>query len=381
MKKASYFPHPQPLIPNTTAEPKQIGGRLVWVDKKKGRLKGVGTTQSIYYLWFEYLKRSEKYRKACGYEVDMTKEEKKEYASWFKQKKTKKLIGDFGNIFQYKTDAMGYTDVNDFYYKWWEKRGAELFGIQDTENELREFASYEDVVSLKGDIDDYEILLLPKVMPKTEMRKRVGKLITSIKEDTDRGEADYPIVSDRVDVESLRNCLEVYDLMTDKSKKLTAVEVYAKVIGIKAEHKALDLFTDARSERGMLQHYMVKEADDYEDGDEDEDDTVAHALLAEEANIYAEQKMKWRAKQRVESAYDDGRGGFFSKDTRNLSDDELEQLRELYFGKYLGILVKTPQSEERVKAKNYYKMATYRLLRKAEANIEAVEKGMFGVGH
>jgi hypothetical protein len=40
-----------------------------------------------------------------------------------------------------------------------------------------------------------------------------------------------------------------------------------------------------------------------------------------------------------------------------------------------------PQSEERVKAKNYYKMATYRLLRKAEANIEAVEKGMFGVGH
>ena len=44
-------------------------------------------------------------------------------------------------------------------------------------------------------------------------------------------------------------------------------------------------------------------------------------------------------------------------------------------------LEKTPQSEERVKAKNYYKMATYRLLRKAEANIKAVEKGMFGVGH
>ena len=139
MKKASYFPHPQPLSPNTRAEPKQIGERLVWIDKKKGRLKGVGTTQSIYYLWFEYLKRSEKYKKACANNG----------------KGMKAIYKDFGNIFQYKTDAMGYTDVNDFYYKWWEKRGAELFGIQDTENELREFASYEDVVSLKSDIEDW----------------------------------------------------------------------------------------------------------------------------------------------------------------------------------------------------------------------------------
>lgn len=46
-----------------------------------------------------------------------------------------------------------------------------------------------------------------------------------------------------------------------------------------------------------------------------------------------------------------------------------------------GILEKTPQSKERVDAKNYYKMATYRLLKKAKANKEAVEKGVFGVGH
>ncbi len=210
---------------------------------KKGRLKGVGTTQSIYYLWFEYLKRSEKYKKAFANNG----------------KGMKAIYKDFGNIFQYKTDANGYTVVNNFYYKWWEKRGAELFGIQDTENELRELASYEDVVSLKSDIDDYEILLLPKVMPKTEMRKRVGKLIISIKEDVDRGKAKYEVVSERVDVESLRNCLEVYDLMTDKNNKLTAVEVYAKVIGIKAEHKDLDLFTDARSERGMLRDWKVGE--------------------------------------------------------------------------------------------------------------------------
>ena len=68
-------------------------------------------------------------------------------------------------------------------------------------------------------------------------------------------------------------------------------------------------------------------------------------------------------------------------DTRKLTANELEQLHLIYYGKYLGILEKTPQSEERVKAKNYYKMATYRLLKKAKDNIEAVEKGMFGLGH
>jgi len=352
MNKASYFPHPQPLTPTTSAEPKQIGGRLIWVHPKKGRLKGVGTTQSIYYLWFEYLKRSKKYKKACANNG----------------KGMKKIYNDFGDIFQYKTDAMGYTDVNDFYFKWWEKRGAELFGIQDTENELREFASYEDVVSLKSDIEDYEILLLPKIMPKTEMRKRVGKLITSIKEDTDRGKAKYEVVSERVDVESLRNCLDVYDLMIDKdNNKLTAAEVYAKVIGIKAEHKDLDLFTDARSERGMLRDWKVgmlkgKKADD--------------EMLISKATNYAKQKVQWRTKQRVKGQNDD-----IWVDTRKLTKDELEQLELIYYGKYLGILEKTPQSEERVKAKNYYKMATYRLFNKAKANIKAVEKGMFGEGH
>ena len=99
MKKASYFPHPQPLSPNTTAEPKQIGGRLVWVDKKKGRLKGVGTTQSIYYLWFEYLKRSEKYKTACANNG----------------KGMKKLYKDFGNVLEYE-------GVEGF-WRWWRERG------------------------------------------------------------------------------------------------------------------------------------------------------------------------------------------------------------------------------------------------------------------
>jgi len=86
--------------------------------------------------------------------------------------------------------------------------------------------------------------------------------------------------------------------------------------------------------------------------------------------------VQWRTKQRVKGQNED-----IWVDTRKLTKDELEQLELIYYGKYLGILEKTPQSEERVKAKNYYKMATYRLINKAKANIKAVEKGMFGEGH
>ena len=66
--------------------------------------------------------------------------------------------------------------------KVWEVKGGELFGKRAV-GELGGFPIYEELVSLKSGIDDYEILLLPKSMPKTEMHERVGKLITSIKED------------------------------------------------------------------------------------------------------------------------------------------------------------------------------------------------------
>ena len=368
-----YFPHPQPLAPTTTAQPKMVGGKLKWVrDSKGGRskdvLRGVGTTYSLYYLWFEYLKRSEKYKKACANNG----------------KGMKKIYDDFGDIFKFKTDANGYTEADDFYKNWWEKdnRGARLFGIRAVD-ELKQFASMDDVLSLQNDIDDYEIVVLPKSMPKTIMRKRLGELVTQLEsKNVDRGKASYPIVSDRVDVESLRNCLDVYDLMA--TKKYSAVEVYAKVFGIKAEHKHLDLFTDARSERGMLRDYVVKEADYVEDDEawleaNKSADMKAEQQRETEAVLYAEDKMKWRENQRVKGRGSDGEG--YNEDTRELTEEELEQLRELYIAKHLGLLVKSPKSEERAKAKNYYKQQVFRLLRKAKANIEAVEKGRFGVGH
>ena len=90
-------------------------------------------------------------------------------------------------------------------------------------------------------------------------------------------------------------------------------------------------------------------------------------------------------------AYDNGKKldniSAFTKEAHQISDEAVV-VKTTHSGKYYHLhmwvkseLEKTPQSEERVKAKNYYKMATYRLFNKAKANIKAVEKGMFGEGH
>jgi len=386
MSKSYYFKHPQPLSPSKRAKAVERDGVLVQKDKSvRGgykRVKGVYTTQSIYYLWFEYLKRSKKYKKACGYEVEMTEAEEKDYKAWRefkgskKRKSTEQVLNDFGDIFKYKTDSNGFTDAHDFYKNWWEKRGVKCFGVRgaDMDTAVTELSTAKDVLSLGSDIDDYEIVLLPKSMPRTLMRKRVGKLISGMPTTiTKQKEADYPIVSDRVDVESLRDCLAIYDMMIDDSNNYTAVEVYAQLFSIKAKHKHLDLFTDTRSERGMLRDYVC-------DYDLVSKDQIDDKEIQDAASAYARKKMKWRETQRVASTYDDGKGDFFT-DTRALTEKEKEKLEELYYGKYLKILVKSPLSEERAKAKNYYKQQVFRLLRKAKANIEAVEKGEFGVGH
>lgn len=346
------------------------------------------TTQSIYYLWFEYLKRSKKYKKACGYEVEMTKEEEKAYKKWRASKPKKdvksadEVLNAFGDIFKYETDSNGFTDAREF-YSWWDQRGVECFGVRgaDMSAAVTAFSSIKDVKSLGSDIDDYEIVLLPKDMPRTLMRQRVGKLISGMpKANTKQKEAQFRVKSDRVDVESLSDCLAVYDMMSDAINKYTAVQVYANLFGIKKEHKHLDLFTDARSERGMLRDWRLSNLSSKTDSEDDFKMTEEEKLREAEAEAFADKKMQWRERQRVPSAYDDGRGSFW-KDTRDLTRAEKEQLRSIYIGIYLGTAVKSPQSKDRAKAKNYYKQQTYRLLRKANSNIEAVEQGTFGIGH
>ena len=54
--------------------------------KGGGVLKGVPTTQSVYYMWFEYLRRSQRYREVC------------ETQGRAKDKQLNALFDDFGDI-------------------------------------------------------------------------------------------------------------------------------------------------------------------------------------------------------------------------------------------------------------------------------------------
>jgi hypothetical protein len=198
-----------------------------------------------------------------------------------------------------------------------------------------------------------------------------------------------------VDVESLSDCLAVYDMMEDESNDYTAVQVYAQIFGIKQEHKHLDLFTDARSERGMLRDWLPSQLSDDTDSEDDfKSQTEEEKLREAEAVAFAEKKMKWRERQRVRDRVGDGRGydrnkrveegsskKLDNRPTRDLTEDELHRLKDIYISIHMGTAVKSPQCKERAKVKNYYKQQVYRLLRKAKANIEEVEKGAFGKGH
>ena len=101
MRKALYFPKPQPLSPKSKT---WVEGNTRYRKNKNAKggktsVKGVPTTDSIYYLWFEYLKRSEKYKTACANNG----------------KGMSKLYKDFGNVFEYE-------GVEGF-WRWWRERG------------------------------------------------------------------------------------------------------------------------------------------------------------------------------------------------------------------------------------------------------------------
>ncbi|HJO57220.1 MAG TPA: hypothetical protein QF772_03225 [Nitrospinaceae bacterium] len=67
--------------------------------------------------------------------------------------------------------------------------------------------------------------------------------------------------------------------------------------------------------------------------------------------------------------------------TRPLSEEEKNQLKEIYIGIKQGIAQPSRQSKERSNRKNYMNSSVSRMLRKAKANIEATERGEFCITH
>ena len=184
-----YFAKPQPLSPNTKTFV-EGGVRYRTVRGKKVLVRGVPTTDSIYYLWFEYLKRSEKYRTACANNG----------------KGMTKLYKNFGNIFEYE-------GVEGF-WGWWAERGQYLFGIKPLQ-QIGEFADVDDVIAIRKQVEegDYKLVAIPTNLTKTTIKKRLNKLLAQMEVNpTAEQTAKYSIAQTKVDVESLKSCLIAFDL-------------------------------------------------------------------------------------------------------------------------------------------------------------------------
>ena len=230
-----WFPKPQPLSPRTRAE--YEGGK--WRLKRKGGgvLKGVPTTQSVYYMWFEYLRRSERYREVC------------EKQGTTKNKKLNTLFADFGDIHAIAGSKTGFVSAAAFYDQWWVCKGQYLFGVPG-QRQVDQCLSFADVLALKAEIEsgDIKIVGLPANMPKAKLRQRVGRLITNLDVLVDNAvqlKPKYTISSERVDVESLQECLMAYDL---HESGLSNREIYAQIKGLKPGEAEWAWLTRAESE-------------------------------------------------------------------------------------------------------------------------------------
>lgn len=155
-------------------------GRIRWFQKKyplrtkkeeRDRKNGAYYENCIYYYWFEYLKLSEKYRKACDNDG----------------KGMLRIYENFGNVFE-----MSFWD-------WWESkdehghdRGPRLFGDKLL-NKMESFISIDEVESYKELVEkgEYKLLAIPVDATKYEILCSVGLLLNGLRRKVGRGKASH----------------------------------------------------------------------------------------------------------------------------------------------------------------------------------------------
>ena len=129
------FPHKHPLF------------------KKKETNKGVYFENSIYFFWFEFLKRNKKFIEICK----------------SKGKISKKIYEDFGDI------------RNKNFKEWWNEkygntiRGIYLFAYQNPFSDVEEIDYFNKINALN--LRDYTLLAIPKNIEKNYALKRIRTLI------------------------------------------------------------------------------------------------------------------------------------------------------------------------------------------------------------
>ena len=316
MRKLLRFQKPQPLSPLSKT---WVEGNTRYQKNKNARggktsVKGVPTTDSIYYLWFEYLKRSEKYKTACANNG----------------KGMAKLYKDFGNMFEHE-------GVEGF-WSWWNEKGQYLFGIEATQ-EIVEFDSADGVVGY----EDYKLIAIPKNITATTIKKRLNKLVDDMKSElkpTAEQTAKYSIAQTKVDVESLKTCLMAYDL---KQKGTDVLEIGLQVKWISGA-EAKNLIEDGRRKG--------KEVDLEKLAELSENNSKEYGRLLAKAQAVVSKRLK---------------GNLID------SDDE-DKLIDMEMRVYKTDYVRTSR-------KKSIRTNTHKLINKAVANIQAVEKGVFGLGH
>lgn len=163
MSTATYrFPYAYPLFTK----------KRILTNTNRSEMGGVWYEDSIYYLWWQFLRLSKEYEQICK-----TK----------KHKDSKKLAvyKDFGNVFE------------QTFQQWWKLKGNELFGVE------RNMKVYQ---SDKAINDDNNITItIPLSLPKRTLTKELKKIINKYHkakrgraEVKDRLIAKYTPTNDRV---------------------------------------------------------------------------------------------------------------------------------------------------------------------------------------
>ena len=160
---------------------------------------GIWYEESVYYLWFEYLRRNEKYKAYC---------ETKEGVD---TKTVEKLYKDFGDIY------------NIEFKEWWNKRGAELFCEQVDLQRVEEISNVEEFRKHKS--DNVLTLAIPLNKPKVWVENQIKTKLNGKRDKLGAksrmgvSTAKYPIHT-TADIKALKRALEVWDLYIEGNRSL-----------------------------------------------------------------------------------------------------------------------------------------------------------------
>ena len=174
---------------------------------------------TVYYLWWEFLRRSDAYREFCSYAG--TKESGRFSA----------LYADFGDVFS--------TDFN----VWWRKgdRGANLFAerLPPNMSVLTEFPNS----TIAGQV---LVVQVPLALSKRKLAGEFQKLLTEHhrgrrgSRNTEFSSAKYPVTG-HIDTVALQKCLDVYDMkISNPEMRLWEIAQKCKAIQSESRIKSTD---------------------------------------------------------------------------------------------------------------------------------------------